>query len=129
MVFLMISYIDFVTKYPQYGVLPYTQIIITDWLEIIEILFPSIYSCLPERAWLLANRYALEHNNLMEDCDYLGNVKEYSSRNDTASYVSAGKTFSLRSTLPGRNLFTLFQTYGCYHGQGSLDKVKCGDCC
>lgn len=125
----MVSYIDFVAKYPQYGVVPYTQVDITDWLEVNEILFPSIYSCLPEKTWLLANRYALEHNNLMADCDYLGNVKEYSSRNDTASYVSAGKTFSLRSTLPGRNLFTLFQTYGCYHKQGSVIKEKCcGNC-
>jgi hypothetical protein len=123
----MILYNDFVVKYPQYGIAPYSQDTVTEWLENVFILYPMIQTCLPESNWLLATRYALEHQNLMQDCDFQGNTKEYSSRNDTAQYVVSKTTFSLRSTLPGRNLYQLFSINGCYSKQGITAKEICGN--
>lgn len=118
-------YLNFISKYPQYGLSPYTEALVTGWLEVVELLYPQISTCLPENSKLLATRYALEHQNLLEDCDYQGNIREYSSRNDTAVYVSSKTTFALRSTLPGRNLYQLFRVHGCYTKQTGINKEKC----
>jgi hypothetical protein len=124
----MITYTEFITKYPAFSLPPYDLIDITDKLEEISLLFPQIYSCLPENTQLLATNYALRHL-LLEECnDAPGVIEEVESRNDKIKYSLGGKGFDLINSNWGSKLIKLFKTYGCYTHVGTVSTCKT-DCC
>jgi hypothetical protein len=118
----MIEYDVFVTKYPVYGNLPYDRLTITEKLEEISYSYPVIDSCLPEEMRLYATKLALQHEYLLADCDFQGVLKEVSSRNDTASFVTTKTPYALSSSVPGKKLSDLFKTYGCHFVQSGIVK-------
>jgi hypothetical protein len=121
----MVTYSQFILKYPVYGNFPYISSDVTQQLEEIAVDYPSIYSCLPSDTQLRATKLAFEHDRLLEDCDFQGVLAEISSRNDTAKFVTTKTPYALNSSLPGRKLSNLFKMYGCHHTQAESGQKNC----
>jgi hypothetical protein len=114
------TYIEFITRYPAFGVIPYTQADIEDKLEEVRGLFPQIEGCLPSDNHLLASYYAVRYLFEVEDCESPVPVKSVSSRNDQIVYALAGDGNILTNTTWGSKLNRLFKIYGCFHRSAGL---------
>jgi hypothetical protein len=122
---MTITYNDFITKYPPYGLAPYDQITVEDRLAEIINLFPQIDSCLPEETRLQATYYAFRDLELQEDCDTVLGVESITSLNDKVVF-SKGKTpYSLNTTMWGNRLGRLFRTYGCHVSAAPSSRKEC----
>jgi hypothetical protein len=112
---MSISYFSFIQDYPVYAQPPYIQSVIERELKQIAIEFPSIESCLPPDARVLATYFAKRYIDESEDCQTPVPIKEIATRNDTVKFALAGNGNILGNTVWGSRLNKLFKTYGCFH--------------
>lgn len=123
----MITYTDFITAWPAYASLPYTQSMVEGKLVEIAALFPQIESCLPIETHLLAFGYAFKLLELEEDCDSTQGILAYSSMNDKVSFHKGKNPYSLNSTVWGNRLSRMFKAHGCHISAQPLTKGS--SCC
>jgi hypothetical protein len=111
---MTIPYLDFIARWPAYGLPPYDQATVELRLLEISQLFPQIETCLPEESRVLATGYAFKDLELQEDCDTVVGLVSQSSMNDKVVYQTGKTPFALSSTMWGNRLARMFRTYGCH---------------
>jgi hypothetical protein len=125
----MVSFDSFVSKYPMYLNLPYSELGIAGKIEEALVVYPGIVDCLPEKSQLLALKYAVEQLICEEDEDASYQViEEQKSRNDSIKYSLKGKGADLVNSLWGGRLVRLFKVNGCFHRFGSISNCPKGSC-
>jgi hypothetical protein len=125
----MLDFDGFVSKYPMYLNLPYSELDIAGKIEEALVIYPSISDCLPANVQLLALKYAVEQLICEEDEDgSFQVVEEQKSRNDSIKYSLKGKGSDLVNSLWGGRLVRLMKTNGCYHHFGKISNCPKGRC-
>jgi hypothetical protein len=125
----MVDIDSFVSKYPMYLSLPYSELDIAGKIEEALVIYPGIVDCLPENVQLLALKYAVEDLICQEDSDgSFGVIEQQKSRNDSVSYSLAGKGNVMVNRLWAKRLQGLFKSYGCYHQFGKISNCPKGSC-
>jgi hypothetical protein len=125
----MLDFDSFVSKYPVYLNLPYSELDIAGKIEEALVIYPSINDCLPVNVQLLGLKYAVEDLICQEDSDgSFGVIEQQKSRNDSITYSLAAKGNVLSNRLWGKRLQGLFKTYNCYHYFGKVGNCPKGSC-